>query len=63
MVETILGSLVGGVFRLVPEVLRWFDRKDERKHELKMQDNSLSFKNLWGPKRLKKRRFNMILLG
>jgi len=34
MLETLLGSLFGGLFRLVPELLRWFDRKDEREHEL-----------------------------
>ena len=52
MVETILGSLVGGVFRLVPEVLRWFDRKDERKHELKMQDKQLEFQKLMGTQKI-----------
>lgn len=30
----ILGSIVGGAFRLAPEVLKWLDRTDERKHEL-----------------------------
>ena len=32
----LLGSLFGGLFRLAPEVFRFFDRKDERAHELKM---------------------------
>jgi len=32
----VLGSLLGGVFRMAPEVLKWLDRKDERKHELAM---------------------------
>ena len=32
----VLGGLIGGVFRLAPEVLKWMDRKDERKHELSM---------------------------
>ena len=32
----VLGSLFGGIFRLLPEVLKWLDRKDERKHELDM---------------------------
>lgn len=32
----ILGSLLGGAFRLVPEVLKWSDKKNERKHELAM---------------------------
>ena len=52
MIETVLGSLVGGAFRLVPEVLRWFDRKDERKHELKMQDKQLEFQKLMGTQKI-----------
>lgn len=32
----LLGSLFGGLFRLAPEVFKFFDRKDERKHELAM---------------------------
>jgi hypothetical protein len=32
----LLGSLFGGLFRLAPEVFKFFDRKDERAHELKM---------------------------
>lgn len=36
MLESLIGSLFGGVFRLVPEVLKWLDRKNERDHELNM---------------------------
>lgn len=32
----VLGSILGGVFRLAPEVLKFMDRKNEREHELKM---------------------------
>ena len=32
----LLGSIFGGLFRLAPEVLKFFDRKDDRKHELAM---------------------------
>lgn len=41
MLETLFGSLLGGIFRLVPEMFRFFDRKDERKHELAMLDKSI----------------------
>lgn len=41
MIETLIGSLLGGVFRMIPEFLKWLDRKDERKHELAMFDNQL----------------------
>ena len=32
----IWGSIFGGLFRLAPEVLKFWDRKDDRKHELAM---------------------------
>lgn len=32
----LLGSLFGGLFRLAPEVLKFFDKKNERGHELSM---------------------------
>lgn len=32
----LLGSLIGGIFRLAPEVLKYFDKANERKHELAM---------------------------
>jgi hypothetical protein len=52
MIETLLGGLLGGVFRLAPEVLRWFDRKAERDHELAMQDKALEFEKLRGAQRM-----------
>lgn len=44
----ILGSLLGGIFRLVPEVLKWMDRKDERKHELNMFTEQSKLEHLRG---------------
>lgn len=35
-VSGIFGSVLGGIFRLAPEVLKFFDRKNERSHELEM---------------------------
>ena len=32
----ILGSVLGGLFRLAPELIKQFDRVNERQHELKM---------------------------
>ena len=32
----IFGSLLGGLFLLAPEVLKWMDKKNERAHELQM---------------------------
>lgn len=42
MIETLIGTLLGGTFRMLPEVLKWFDRKDERSHELAMFDKQLA---------------------
>lgn len=43
MIESIFGGLVGGLFRLAPELLKWLDRKDERKHELDMLAREMEF--------------------
>ena len=48
MIETLIGTLFGGLFRLAPEVLKWLDRKDERKHELSMFDKQLEADRLRG---------------
>jgi hypothetical protein len=32
----VLGTLLGGIFRMAPEVLKFLDRDNERKHELAM---------------------------
>lgn len=52
MIETLLGGLLGGAFRLAPEVLKWLDRKGERGHELAMQDKALEFEKLRGASRM-----------
>lgn len=36
MIETLLGGLLGGIFRIAPEFLKFFDRKAERTHELSL---------------------------
>jgi hypothetical protein len=38
MIETLLGGLLGGAFRLAPEVLRLLDRAAERRHAQRMQE-------------------------
>jgi len=52
MIETLVGGLVGGAFRLAPEVIKAFDRKNERAHELHMQDKQLAFVQLQGAERV-----------
>ena len=52
MIETLLGGLLGGLFRMAPEVLKWLDRQGERGHELAMQDKALDFEKLRGAQRM-----------
>ena len=52
MIETLLGGLLGGAFRLAPELLKWLDRKGERGHELAMQDKALDFEKIRGVQRM-----------
>lgn len=41
LLESALAGLGGGVLRLAPEVLKFFDRKNERQHELSMLDRQV----------------------
>lgn len=52
MIETLAGGLLDGAFRLAPELLKWLDRKDERGHELAMQNKVLEFEKLLGAHRM-----------
>lgn len=44
----VLGSLLGGIFRLAPEVLKFFDKKNERAHELSMFDKQCELEKARG---------------
>lgn len=48
----IFGSLLGGVFRLVPEVLKWLDKKNERSHELQMFQSQCDLEKQRGAQKL-----------
>ena len=48
MIETLLGSLLGGVFRIAPEIIKWLDRKSERLHELEMLRAEMEFAKIRG---------------
>ena len=39
--DALFGGILGGILRLAPELLGWLDRKNERRHELKMFDRQL----------------------
>ena len=48
MIETLLGGVFGGVLRLAPEALKFFDQKNERKHELAMLEAEMKFAQVRG---------------
>jgi hypothetical protein len=48
----IFGSLLGGIFRLAPEVLKFFDKKNERTHELAMFQRQCDLEQIRGQQKL-----------
>lgn len=48
----LLGAIFGGLFRLAPEVLKFFDRKNERQHELEMFKNQCELEAQRGAQKL-----------
>jgi hypothetical protein len=48
----VVGSVLGGVFRLVPEFLKAYDRKNERQHELSMFDRQCKLEEQRGSQKL-----------
>lgn len=48
MIETLFGGVLGGIFRMAPEVIKWLDRKNEREHELKMVQAEMEFAKIRG---------------
>ena len=48
----VVGSLIGGLLRLAPEVLKWLDRKNEREHELAMFERQVDLEITRGQIRL-----------
>jgi hypothetical protein len=48
----IFGSLLGGIFRLAPEVLKFFDKKNERQHELQMFNRQCDLEQIRGQQKL-----------
>lgn len=52
MLLTILSGLFGGILRLAPELLKFFDAQNDRQHELAMQDKALAFQQLTGKQKI-----------
>lgn len=52
MWETLMGGAIGGALRLAPELMKVWDRKNERKHELDMLDKQVQADKLRGDQAL-----------
>ena len=48
MLETLFGGIFGGLLRLAPEIIKLFDRANERKHELAMLSAEMEFAKVRG---------------
>ena len=48
----VFGGLIGGLFRLAPEILKYFDKKNEREHELAMFARQCELETLRGQQKL-----------
>jgi uncharacterized membrane protein (DUF106 family) len=48
----LLGSIFGGIFRMAPEVLKFFDKKNEREHEMAMFSRQCELEQQRGQMRL-----------
>ena len=48
MLETLFGGIFGGLLRLAPEIIKLFDRANERKHELAMLGAEMEFAKVRG---------------
>lgn len=48
MFETLFGGLLGGIFRIAPEIMKMLDRKNEREHELRMVGAEMEFAKIRG---------------
>lgn len=51
----LLGSIFGGIFRIIPEITRLFDQKNQRSHELSMFKLQTDLEKLKGEYRLEER--------
>lgn len=61
MIETLLGGLLGGIFRIAPEFMKMLDRKNERNHELKMTELQIETVKIQGQFRLEESKNQMTI--
>ena len=57
--ESLLSGIFGGILRLAPEAFKFFDRKNERDHELRMLGAEMEFARIKGEIEMHKVEANM----
>jgi hypothetical protein len=57
--ESLLSGIFGGILRLAPEAFKFFDRKNERQHELAMLGKEMEFARIKGEIEMHKVEANM----
>ena len=61
MLESLFGGLLGGLFRLAPEVLKLLDRKSERAHELALLKSEMEFAKVRGEIHMRQTEASMVM--
>ena len=61
MLESLFGGLLGGLFRLAPEVLKLLDRKSERAHELALLQSEMEFAKVRGEIHMRQTEASMVM--
>jgi len=54
ILETLISGVGGGLLRILPEGLKFFDRKNERQHELDMLNAEMEFSKLRGQQEMQR---------
>jgi hypothetical protein len=61
MIETLLSGVFGGALRLAPEVIKLFDRKNERNHELALLKQEHEFAKMQAETQLRVGEQNLVI--
>lgn len=61
ILETLGGGLIGGLFRLAPEVLKLLDSKNARSHELSMLQAEMQLATLRGEQEMRRTEASMTI--
>lgn len=61
MIETLFGGVLGGLFRLAPEVLKFLDRAGERKHEIALLETQMRLVEMRGKIDMAKTEAEMVM--